>query len=122
MKWGIMKKSRSASYSGLRLPDFPTDGKGNELARPSAIKQREDARAKEADQHEAASLLAILRNLDQLSSGGHDFSEAIGIGLSKTEEDRLVSDRSLMKRVMKDLGEVLENTKTDSKLVVQGRK
>ena len=105
MKWGIMQKSRSASYSD-----------------PSAIKQREDARAKEADQHEAASLLAILRNLDQLSFGGHDFSEAIGIGLSKTEEDRLVSDRSLMKRVMKDLGEVLENTKTDSKLVVQGRK
>ena len=102
------------------MPYVPTDSKGKQLTTPSANKQREVARAKETKEDFGASLFVILSNLDRLSSGGHDFSRAIGLELSK--KDMFVSDHSVVRRAMKDLGKVLENTKSNSKLVVQGRK
>ena len=118
--WSVMEKSRCASYSGHRMPNVPTGSKGEQLTTPSAIKQREVARAKEAKEDYGPSLFVILSNLDRLSSGGHDFSRAIGLELSK--KDMFVSDHSVVRRAMKDLGVVLKNTKSNSKLVVQGRK
>ena len=101
------------------MPDVPTGSKGEHLTTPSAIKQREVTRTKEAKEDYGPSLFVILSNLDRLSSGGHDFSRAIGLELSK--KDMFVSD-SVVRRAMKDLGEVLKNTKSSSKLVVHGRK
>ena len=101
------------------MPDVPTGRKGEQLSTPSAIKQREVARPKETKEDYGPSLFVILSNLDRLSSGGHDFSRAIGLELSK---DMFVSDHRAVRRAMKDLGEVLKNTKSTSKLVVQGRK
>ena len=113
-----MEKSRPASYSGHWTSDVPTDSKGKHLTTP-AIKQCEVARAKEATEDYGPSFFVILSNLDRLSSGGNDFSRAIGLELSK--EDMFVSDNSVVRRAMKDLGEVLENTESNSKLVVPGR-
>ena len=115
-----MEKSRCASYSGHQMPDVPTGSKGEHLSTPSAIKQREVARPKETKEDYGPSLFVILSNLDRLSSGGHDFSRVIGLELSK--KDMFVSDHRAVRRAMKDLGEVLKNTKSTSKLVVQGRK
>lgn len=71
----------------------------------------------------AKSLLMIVRNLDRLSSGGHDFSGAIGLAPLEAEEESPASDRSLVSQAMKDLCQVLESTTiSDNKLVVRVKK
>lgn len=118
-----MKKAGGRERFGFQLPAFPTDGQGKNLVSPSAVKQREDALAKEMGQREAASLVTILRNLNRLSSGGHDFSRAIGLGLTRAEEERFASDRSLVRRAMQNLGQVLESTAiAESKLIVREKR
>lgn len=118
-----MQKSGRGVRSVPQLLAFPTDGQGRKLVTPSAIKKCEVAQAKGMGQDEAKSLLTIVRNLDRLSSGGHDISRAIGLAPLEADDKRLASDRSLVSRAMKALSQVLESTIiSESKLVIRQKK